>query len=269
MGSPRPPARPARPSGPLSRRARRPSPTTGAVSTCSIFIASTTSSGVPASTSSPTAACTTVTVPGIGEVTTPSAAAPAPADDSRSCSRRAATWPSAASQTVPPSCWRKYDMVRPSRLDRQPAAVPERAGRHRARRPRPGPPRRRSGRAAAPRPAPPPCAWSRRTVHAGSPSRQPSGTSHAVDDGAGRARLDQQRQRRGGEHVRRRGLGSRSGRRRGARSARCRARRRPRRGRSAARAGTPAFVVTPRTAVSRERPDAAGAGRSRGRGPRR
>jgi hypothetical protein len=54
-------------------------PATGATTVCSIFIASTTTSGWPGSTSSPTAAFTACTVPGIGLRTAPAAAC-GPAD---------------------------------------------------------------------------------------------------------------------------------------------------------------------------------------------
>lgn len=60
-------------------------PSKGAVSACSIFIASTTTTVWPRVTRSPTAALTTVTVPGIGEVSAPLAAAP-PAASARTVS---------------------------------------------------------------------------------------------------------------------------------------------------------------------------------------
>ena len=59
----------------LARRSRT-TPSTGAVRTCSIFMASTTTSRSPAVTVWPSATSTKVTVPGIGERTGP----PAPVD---------------------------------------------------------------------------------------------------------------------------------------------------------------------------------------------
>ncbi len=49
-------------------------PSSGAVTVCSIFIASTTTSGCPARTGWPAATCTAMTVPGMGERTVLSAA---------------------------------------------------------------------------------------------------------------------------------------------------------------------------------------------------
>src|SRR6185437_16914344 len=87
----------------LARRSRT-MPSAGAARTCSIFIASTTSSRCPAATAWPSVTSTTVTVPGIGETTGP----PAPADDeaaasSGACSRIAQAWPSRPSHSVAPS----------------------------------------------------------------------------------------------------------------------------------------------------------------------
>lgn len=80
-------------------------PSSGAETVCSIFIASTTMSGCPAETGSPGAARTVSTVPGMGERTVPSAPPAAPA--------RAVTAGSAVSaQACPP---RPSHVVSPSR----------------------------------------------------------------------------------------------------------------------------------------------------------
>ena len=87
----------------LARRSRT-TPSTGAVRTCSIFMASTTTSRSPAVTAWPSATSTTVTVPGIGERTGPPAPVVSAATASTGpCSRTAQAWPSRPSQSVSPS----------------------------------------------------------------------------------------------------------------------------------------------------------------------
>jgi hypothetical protein len=71
-------------------------PSSGAVTVCSIFIASTTASGCPADTGCPAVTRTASTVPGIGDRTTPSARAAAPPS-------RAATASSSVTIQVRPS----------------------------------------------------------------------------------------------------------------------------------------------------------------------
>src|SRR5690606_22867756 len=94
-------------------------PSRGAVTVCSIFMASTISSGWPSLTWSPTWALTTRTVPGMGLLTTPS---PPPAAPWRSpgspmrCRVTGQACPSRPSQTVSPSRAHTYRAVRPSRV---------------------------------------------------------------------------------------------------------------------------------------------------------
>ena len=80
-------------------------PSSGAATACSIFIASTTTTGSPLATTSPAAARTARTVPGMGERTVPSAPPAAPA--------RAVTAGSVASAQVCPP--RPSHVVFPSR----------------------------------------------------------------------------------------------------------------------------------------------------------
>jgi hypothetical protein len=80
-------------------------PSSGAVTVCSIFIASTTTSGSPARTGWPAVTCTAMTVPGIGERTVLSAAParpPRPATTASS-SVSAQACPSRPSHIVAPS----------------------------------------------------------------------------------------------------------------------------------------------------------------------
>ncbi len=79
-------------------------PSSGAVIVCSIFIASTTTSGCPARTGWPAVTCTAMTVPGMGERTvlsTTPARPPGPAAASSSVSAQAC--PSRPSHSVAPS----------------------------------------------------------------------------------------------------------------------------------------------------------------------
>jgi hypothetical protein len=89
-------------------------PSAGAVTVCSIFIASTTASGCPAVTCSPAVTCTVSTVPGIGERTMLSAFAAWPlragaAGSSVSAQAR----PSRPSHVVMPSLAQANRSVRP------------------------------------------------------------------------------------------------------------------------------------------------------------
>jgi len=80
-------------------------PSSGAVTVCSIFIASTTTSGCPARTGWPAVTCTAMTVPGMGERTVLSAAParlPRPATTASS-SVSAQACPSRPSHIVAPS----------------------------------------------------------------------------------------------------------------------------------------------------------------------
>ncbi len=71
---------------------------------CSIFIASTTSTGRPALTACPTLTCTATTVPGMGERTVPSAAAArAPRSGASAAAATAHVCPFRPSQVVSPS----------------------------------------------------------------------------------------------------------------------------------------------------------------------
>lgn len=89
-------------------------PSIGAVTACSIFMASTTTTGSPCATVSPALARTARTVPGMGERTVPSAAPAAPL--------RAVTAGAAVSAQVRPA--RPSQVVSPSRARANRTVVP-------------------------------------------------------------------------------------------------------------------------------------------------
>lgn len=92
-------------------------PLIGAVTACSIFIASTTSSGCPLVTWSPAFTRTARTVPGMGERTVPSALpAPPPRTGAARSSVSAQDCPSRPSQVVVPSVAYANRKVRPPYL---------------------------------------------------------------------------------------------------------------------------------------------------------
>jgi len=79
-------------------------PSSGAVTVCSIFIASTTTSGCPARTGWPAPTCTAMTVPGMGERTVLSAGPARPPRVTTACSSVSAqACPSRPSHMVAPA----------------------------------------------------------------------------------------------------------------------------------------------------------------------
>ena len=89
-------------------------PATGAVTVCSIFIASTTATACPADTVSPGATCTARTVPGMGDRTVPSLpAARPPRTGAASSSVSAHACPPRPSQIVAPSVANANRSTRP------------------------------------------------------------------------------------------------------------------------------------------------------------